>query len=119
MAISTRARELKAQGVPVISFGAGEPDFPTPEHIVAAAARASHDPANHRYSANAGLAPLREAIAQYTGTYSGVEVDASEVAVTNGAKQAVFQCVDDIGDRSVAQSEHQTLATQLPTWGIL
>jgi len=51
MAISNRARELRASGRDVISFGAGEPDFPTPEHIVAAAARAAHDPANHRYSA--------------------------------------------------------------------
>lgn len=91
MAISNRARELRAEGKDVISFGAGEPDFPTPSHIVAAAARAAHDPENHRYTANPGLPPLREAVAEYTAAYSGVEVDPSEVVVTNGAKQAVFQ----------------------------
>ena len=91
MAISGRARELRAAGHEVISFAAGEPDFPTPEHIVAAAARAAHDPANHKYTANQGLPPLREAVAEYTATYSNVEVDSSEVVVTNGAKQAVFQ----------------------------
>jgi aspartate aminotransferase len=91
MAISSRARELRSEGRDVVSFGAGEPDFPTPEHIVAAATRAAHDPANHRYTANAGLMPLREAVADYTGRYSGVQVDAAEVVVTNGAKQAVFQ----------------------------
>lgn len=91
MAISNRARELRAEGRDVISFGAGEPDFATPEHIIAAATRAAHDPVNHHYSANPGLPPLREAVAAYTAEYSKVEVDASEVVVTNGAKQAVFQ----------------------------
>jgi len=91
MAISERARELRAEGRYVISFAAGEPDFSTPEHIVAAASRAAHDPANHKYTANQGLPPLREAVAQYTAKYSDVEVDSSEVVVTNGAKQAVFQ----------------------------
>lgn len=91
MAISTRARELRAEGRDVISFGAGEPDFPTPEYIVVAAAKAAHDPANHHYTANPGLAPLREAVASYTQTFAGVEADASEVIITNGAKQAVFQ----------------------------
>lgn len=91
MAISGRARELRAEGRDVISFGAGEPDFPTPEHIVAAAARAAHDPANHKYSANQGLAPLRAAVAAYTRDYSAVDVDPDQVVVTNGAKQAVYQ----------------------------
>ena len=91
MAIANRARELRAEGSEVISFAAGEPDFSTPEHIVAAAARAAHDPANHKYTAIQGLPSLRQAIAGYTNTYSGVEVDFSEVVVTNGAKQAVFQ----------------------------
>jgi aspartate/methionine/tyrosine aminotransferase len=91
MAISSRARELRADGQDIISFGAGEPDFPTPENIVAAATRAAHDPANHHYTANQGLPPLREAVAAYTARYSGVHVDSSEVIVTNGAKQAVFQ----------------------------
>jgi len=91
MAIAGRARELRAEGRDIISFGAGEPDFATPETIVAAASRAAHDPANHHYSANPGLAPLREAVADYTARYSGVPTDASGVVVTNGAKQAVFQ----------------------------
>lgn len=82
---------MRAEGRDVISFGAGEPDFPTPEHIVAAAARAAHDPANHRYSANQGLTPVRAAIAAYTRDYSGIDVDPTQVVVTNGAKQAVFQ----------------------------
>lgn len=88
--MSARARELRAQGRDIISFAAGEPDFPTPEHILAAASRAIYDPANHKYSQNAGLPALREAIAENTGRFSGVEVDASQVIVTNGAKQAIF-----------------------------
>ncbi len=92
---------MRAAGVDVVSFAAGEPDFPTPEHILAAAARAVHDPSNHKYTANAGLAPLREAIAEYTLKYSGREVDESQVLVTNGAKQAIFNvcaAVLDPGD---------------------
>lgn len=109
MAISSRARELKAEGRDVISFGAGEPDFPTPEHIVAAAARAAHDPANHKYTANPGLPTLRAAVAAYTREHSAVEVDPSEVVVTNGAKQAVFQtfaALVDPGDEVLLPSPH-------------
>ena len=109
MAISNRARELRAEGREVISFAAGEPDFPTPAHIVAAAARAAHDPANHRYTANPGLPPLREAVAEYTRTYSGVEVDSSEVVVSNGAKQAAFQAfaaLVDPGDEVLLPSPY-------------
>ena len=91
LGISARARELRAGGIDVVSFGAGEPDFPTPEHVVAAAARACYDPENHKYTASAGLRPLREAIAEDVANYSGVEVDWSEVMVANGAKQAVLQ----------------------------
>ena len=90
MAVNTRARQMIADGRDVISFAAGEPDFPTPEHIVAEAARAAHDPSNHRYTAAAGLPELREAAAAYTRQHSGVPVDAAEVLITNGAKQAVF-----------------------------
>ena len=109
LGISARARELKAQGVDVISFGAGEPDFPTPEHVVTAAARAAHDPENHKYTASAGLKPLREAIAEDVAKFSGVEVDWSEVMVTNGAKQAVFQAFAallDPGDEVLLPSPH-------------
>jgi aspartate/methionine/tyrosine aminotransferase len=107
--ISTRAREMRAEGRDVISFGAGEPDFPTPEHIVAAAQRAANDPANHHYSANAGLLPLREAIAHYTQANSHVPVDPSQVLVTNGAKQAIFQAFAallDPGDEVLLPAPH-------------
>lgn len=109
MAIAGRARELRAEGRDIISFGAGEPDFATPESIVAAASRAAHDPATHHYSANPGLAPLREAVADYTARYSGVHADASEVVVTNGAKQAVFQtfaALVDPGDEVLLPSPY-------------
>jgi len=109
LGISARARELRAQGIDVVSFGAGEPDFATPEHVVAAAARACHDPENHKYTASAGLRPLREAIAEDAGRYSAVEVDWSEVMVTNGAKQAVFQAfaaLIDPGDEVLLPSPH-------------
>lgn len=81
---------MVSDGREVISFAAGEPDFPTPEHILAAASRAIHDPANHKYTANAGLPALREAIADNTLRFSGREVDPSQVLVTNGAKQGIF-----------------------------
>ncbi|HEY5891451.1 MAG TPA: pyridoxal phosphate-dependent aminotransferase [Acidimicrobiia bacterium] len=109
MAISARARELQDMGRHVIAFAAGEPDFPTPEHITAAAARSCNDPANHHYTANAGLIELRRAIADYTNTYSGVPVDAAEVVVTNGAKQAVYQtfaALIDPGDEVLLPSPH-------------
>lgn len=109
MAISARARELQDQGRQVIAFAAGEPDFSTPEHITAAAARSCHDPANHHYTANPGLIELRKAVAEYTKTYSGVQVDSSEVVVTNGAKQAVFQtfaALIDPGDEVLLPSPH-------------
>ncbi len=109
MAISDRARELTLLGEDVIAFAAGEPDFATPEHITAAAARACHDPANHHYTANAGLLELREAIAGYTREFSGVDVDTSEIVVTNGAKQAVFQAfaaLIDPGDEVLLPGPH-------------
>ncbi|HSJ82552.1 MAG TPA: pyridoxal phosphate-dependent aminotransferase [Acidimicrobiia bacterium] len=109
LGISARARELRSEGIDVVSFGAGEPDFATPEHVVAAAARACYDPDNHKYTASAGLRPLREAIAEDVRRYSGVEVDWSEVMVTNGAKQAVFQAFAallDQGDEVLLPSPH-------------
>jgi aspartate aminotransferase len=109
LGISARAREMRAQGIDVISFGAGEPDFATPEHVVAAAARACYDPENHKYTASAGLRVLREAIAEDVGKYSRVEVDWSEVMVTNGAKQAVFQAfaaLIDPGDEVLLPAPH-------------
>jgi aspartate aminotransferase len=91
LAVDARAKALKAAGRPVIGFGAGEPDFPTPAPIVEAAVEAARDPRNHRYSPTPGLPELREAIAAKTLRDSGFEVPAGRVLVTNGGKQAVYQ----------------------------
>jgi aspartate/methionine/tyrosine aminotransferase len=91
LAVDAKAKALKAAGRPVIGFGAGEPDFPTPAHIVEAAVAAAKDPKNHRYTPAAGLPELREAIAAKTARDSGYQVQASQVLVTNGGKQAVYQ----------------------------
>ena len=89
--VDAKAKGLQASGRPVISYAAGEPDFPTPEHIVEAAAVAVRDPKNHRYTPAAGLPELREAIAEKTLRDSGLEVSPSQVIVTNGGKQAVYE----------------------------
>src|SRR5690349_22248169 len=90
LAVDAKAKALKAAGRPVIGFGAGEPDFPTPQPIVEAAIEACRDPRNHRYTPAAGLPELREAIAAKTARDSGYQVAASQVLVTNGGKQAVY-----------------------------
>ncbi|MEN3316111.1 MAG: aspartate aminotransferase [Acidimicrobiaceae bacterium] len=90
LAVDAKAKALKAGGADVIGFGAGEPDFPTPPHIVEAAIEAARDPRNHRYTAAAGLPELREAVAAKTTRDSGWEVAANQVLVTNGAKHAVY-----------------------------
>jgi aspartate aminotransferase len=89
--VDAKAKALKAEGRPVISYAAGEPNFATPDHIVAAASAAVLDPKNYKYTPAAGLAELREAIAGKTLRDSGVEVSPSQVIVTNGGKHAVFQ----------------------------
>jgi aspartate/methionine/tyrosine aminotransferase len=91
MAVDAKAKALKAAGRPVIGFGAGEPDFPTPPAVVAAAEVACADQRNHRYTPAAGLPELREAIAAKTLRDSGLEIAPSQVLVTNGGKQAVYQ----------------------------
>jgi aspartate/methionine/tyrosine aminotransferase len=109
LAINTRARQLVAEGRDVISFGAGEPDFRTPENIVEAAVRAARDPSNHHYTPNVGLEPLRAAIVDYTKQFSGVSIDADQVVVTNGAKQAIFQALAallDPGDEVLLPNPH-------------
>jgi aspartate/methionine/tyrosine aminotransferase len=93
MAISNKARELEAQGKPVIGFGAGEPDFPSPDYVVEAAKEAIQDPKNHKYSPVAGLASLRSEIARTTLEYSGFEVDPNNILVSNGGKQAIITCL--------------------------
>jgi aspartate/methionine/tyrosine aminotransferase len=90
MAITERARQLKKEGRPTISLGAGEPDFPTPSHIVEAARQAALDPANHHYTPNSGLPSLREAVAAYTTEFSGPSVTVGQTLITNGGKQAVY-----------------------------
>jgi aspartate/methionine/tyrosine aminotransferase len=90
LAVDAKAKALKAAGEPVIGFGAGEPDFPTPAHIVEAAAAACHDAVNHRYTPTPGLPELREAIAAKTLRDSGVAVGPGQVLVTNGGKHAVY-----------------------------
>jgi aspartate aminotransferase len=91
LAVDAKAKALKAEGRPVIGFGAGEPDFPTPSYIVEAAVEACRDSANHRYSPAGGLPALKKAIADKTRRDSGYEVDPAQVLVTNGGKQAVYE----------------------------
>ncbi len=91
LAVDAKAKELKAAGRPVIGFGAGEPDFPTPDYIVEAAVEAARDPRNHRYTPAGGLPELKEALAAKTARDSGYEVRPAQVLVTNGGKQAVYQ----------------------------
>ena len=109
--VDAKAKALQAEGRPVISYAAGEPDFPTPAHIVEAAGKAVLDPKNHRYTPAVGLPDLREAIAQKTLRDSGTAVTASQVVVTNGGKQAVYQAFAvllDAGDEVLLPSPYWT-----------
>ena len=90
MAVTNKARELRVAGEPVIGFGAGEPDFPTPDHIVVAAVAACEDPVNHKYSAAGGLPELKAALVEKTQRDSGWRPEVSQVLVTNGGKHAVY-----------------------------
>ncbi len=98
LAVDSKAKALKAAGEPVIGFGAGEPDFPTPAHIAEAAAAACLVPANHRYTPAAGLPALKEAVAAKTLRDSGVQVDPSQVVITNGGKHAVYAAITVLVD---------------------
>jgi aspartate/methionine/tyrosine aminotransferase len=111
LAVDAKAKALKAKGENVIGFGAGEPDFPTPERIVEAAVRAARDPKFHRYTPAAGLPELREAIAVKTKRDSGLSVDASQVLVTVGGKYAVFvafAALCDPGDEVIVPAPYWT-----------
>jgi aspartate/methionine/tyrosine aminotransferase len=111
LAVDAKAKALKAKGENVIGFGAGEPDFPTPERIVEAAVRAARDPKFHRYTPAAGLPELREAIAVKTKRDSGFSVEASQVLVTNGGKHAVFvafAALCDPGDEVIVPAPYWT-----------
>ena len=109
--VDAKAKALKAEGRPVIGFGAGEPDFPTPDYIVDAAIEACSDPKNHRYTPAGGLPELKQAIAAKTRRDSGYEVDASQVLVTNGGKQAIysaFAVMLDPGDEVIVPAPYWT-----------
>jgi aspartate aminotransferase len=109
--VDAKAKALKAAGRPVISFAAGEPDFPTPAHVVEAAAQAVRDPKNHRYTPAAGLPELRQAISEKTKRDSGWDVSPAQVVVTNGGKQAVYQAcqaVLDEGDEVLLPAPYWT-----------
>ena len=98
LAVDAKAKSLKAAGRPVIGFGAGEPDFPTPDYVVQAAIDAASKPANHRYTPTSGLPELCDAIVANTKRDSGYEITADQVLVTNGGKQAVYQSFASIID---------------------
>jgi aspartate/methionine/tyrosine aminotransferase len=111
LAVDAKAKALKAEGRPVIGFGAGQPDFPTPAHVVEAAAAAVRDRANHGYTAAAGLPELREAIAVKTLRDTGFAVQPSQTLVTNGGKQAVysaFATLLDPGDEVLLPAPYWT-----------
>ncbi|WP_369045093.1 pyridoxal phosphate-dependent aminotransferase [Sinomonas sp. P10A9] len=111
LAVDAKAKALKAAGRPVIGFGAGEPDFPTPGYIVEAAIEAARQPRFHRYSPAGGLPELKQAIAAKTKRDSGYEADASRVLVTNGGKQAVyntFATLLDPGDEVLLPTPYWT-----------
>ncbi|MFC4053010.1 pyridoxal phosphate-dependent aminotransferase [Actinomadura syzygii] len=91
LAVDAKAKALKAAGRPVIGFGAGEPDFPTPDYIVEAAVTACRVPRFHKYTPAGGLPELRSAVAEKTERDSGYRVEASQVLITNGGKQAVYE----------------------------
>ncbi len=118
LAVDARARALKAKGENVIGFGAGEPDFPTPDHIVAAAERACRNPASHKYSPTAGLPELREALAVKTLRDSGFEAAPSQILVTNGGKHAVanaFATLCDPGDEVLVLAPYWTTYPEVIT----
>lgn len=111
LAVDAKAKAMKAAGEPVIGFGAGEPDFPTPAHIVEAAAQACFDPSNHKYTPTAGLGELRDAIVAKTRRDSGLEISANQVLVTNGGKHAVattFMTLLNPGDEVLIPAPYWT-----------
>ncbi|SES36592.1 pyridoxal phosphate-dependent aminotransferase [Streptomyces qinglanensis] len=111
LAVDAKAKALKAAGRPVIGFGAGEPDFPTPDYIVEAAVNAARDPKNHRYSPAGGLPELKSALVDKTLRDSGYQVDVSQVLVTNGGKQAIYEAFAallDPGDEVIVPAPYWT-----------
>jgi aspartate aminotransferase len=111
LAVDAKAKALKAAGRPVIGFGAGEPDFPTPDYIVEAAVEACRTPRFHKYTPAGGLPELKAAVAEKTRRDSGYEVEASQVLITNGGKQAVYEAFAallDPGDEVIVPTPYWT-----------
>lgn len=109
--VDAKAKALKAEGRPVIGFGAGEPDFPTPDYVVEAAVTAARDPKNHRYTPAGGLPELKQAIVDKTRRDSGYEIEPAQVLVTNGGKQAIyaaFAAMLDPGDEVIVPAPYWT-----------
>jgi len=109
--VDAKAKALKAEGRPVIGFGAGEPDFPTPDYVVEAAVEACRDPKNHRYTPAGGLPELKKAIAEKTRRDSGYAIEPKQVLVTNGGKQAIyaaFAAMLDPGDEVIVPAPYWT-----------
>ena len=111
LAVTNKAKALKAAGEPVVGFGAGEPDFPTPDYIVEAAVAACRDPKNHRYGPTGGMPELKEALVAKTKRDSGYDVDPGQIVVTNGGKHAVYNAlagVIDPGDEVLIPTPYWT-----------
>ena len=111
LAVDAKAKALKAAGRPVVGFGAGEPDFPTPDYIVEAAVEACRDPRWHRYTPAGGIPELKQAVADKTLRDSGLSVEAGNVLITNGGKQALynaFAALLDPGDAVLLQAPYWT-----------
>ncbi len=109
--VDAKAKALKAEGRPVIGFGAGEPDFPTPDYVVDAAVEACRDPKNHRYTPAGGLPELKQAIVDKTKRDSGYVVEPAQVLVTNGGKQAIYEAFAamlDPGDEVIVPAPYWT-----------
>ena len=111
MAVTNKARVLREAGEPVIGFGAGEPDFPTPDHIVEAAIAACREPSNHRYGPASGLPELREALVDKTERDSKWRPETSQILITNGGKHAVYNscaALIDPGDEVLLPAPYWT-----------
>ncbi|GAA1464004.1 pyridoxal phosphate-dependent aminotransferase [Nocardiopsis exhalans] len=111
LAVDAKAKAMKAEGRPVIGFGAGEPDFPTPDYIVDAAVAAAREPRFHRYTPAGGLPELKKAIAEKTRRDSGYEVGPAQILVTNGGKQAIYEAFAamlDPGDEVIVVAPYWT-----------
>ncbi|HJE58490.1 MAG TPA: pyridoxal phosphate-dependent aminotransferase [Nocardiopsis listeri] len=111
LAVDAKAKAMKADGRPVIGFGAGEPDFPTPDYIVEAAVSAAREPRFHRYTPAGGLPELKKAIAEKTERDSGYKVEPAQILVTNGGKQAIYEAFAallDPGDEVIVIAPYWT-----------